>query len=126
MTDFTSVDRRTQLLVLRAAWWSAVVLLVLHLVIWPGLLDHPATHFGSEDGNSATIRWIPLALIVWLFGGHRLVVAARAVEPATNGPIEFAKNAFSGSAVILLMLAILGVIIFAIALMARAAGALLT
>lgn len=68
-----------QLLLLRVAWWGAIGLLVLHFIVWPGMLDHPSTFIGSREGNSIEPRWIPIALVVWLIIGRRLIAGKRLI-----------------------------------------------
>lgn len=67
------------LLLLRVAWWVAGGLLVFHFMIWPGMLDHPSTFIGSREGNSIEPRWIPIALVVWLVIGGRLIAEKRLI-----------------------------------------------
>jgi hypothetical protein len=73
----TEVSDGAQLLVLRLAWWGAVALLVLNIVVWPGMLDEPSTFIGSREGNHLQPRWIPIALMAWLFVGRRLIASRR-------------------------------------------------
>ncbi len=78
--EMTIVSSGAQILILRAAWWGAVALLVLHFIVWPGMLDHPSTFIGSHGGNSIEPRWIPIALVVWLVVGRGLIAGKRAAS----------------------------------------------
>ena len=102
---------------LRVAWWSAVVLIGLHLIVMPGLLDQPSTFLGSEDGSSATIRWVPVALLVWILLGVRWIRSSRPVA-AVHG---FAR----GAGAIFLMVGAVAVVLLAVKLLATVVGAAL-
>lgn len=90
------------------------------------MLEQPSTFIGTEEGTSARLQWIPIALLVWICVCQRMIATKRTSEAPTNRAIEAVRGLVSGSAVIFLMIVILGVILLAIGLMARVAGALLT
>lgn len=72
----TASDDR-HLLPLRVSWWLALGLLVVHFVIWPGLLDRPTTSFTVPDVAAGRIRWIPLVLVTWLIYCRGRIVGLR-------------------------------------------------
>lgn len=80
MTAMSRISDGAQLLMLRLAWWGAVALLVMQVAIWPGMLDEPSMLIGSREGDNMEPRLIPLALIVWLFVGRRLIASKRSAS----------------------------------------------
>lgn len=117
MSDARAATQRVPPLLLRTAWWGAVTLLGLHLIIWPGLLNYPSTHLGSSDGNSADIRWVPIALLLWILIGGRWGGRSR--------PAERLRGLVSGLTVILVMIAACGAAVLLTKLMATLVGALI-
>lgn len=58
---------------------TRALLVVLHFIVWPGMLDRPSACIGSRGGSSVEPRWILVAAVGWLVGGGSLVARMRLV-----------------------------------------------